>query len=410
MEQHRLFRKAALDKLASPERLDTLMQVTSPLGWVALWTIGGVLIAVLIWSIFATIPERVDGYGMLIGGGSLREIRAPGDGSLVQLETRVGETVEPGQVVGEVAGQGTDELISEAQVRHDEAVAERDAALVDDTQQISQARANIANYEADIKRVRGQLAALEEDLKSKRALLTKGLVTKSRVQQLEQQALSLNGSLTALRTQINGQRSVLVSIEQRRRSRDTSVVLAEEGLEQTLSTAASRTRLISRVAGRVIEVNKRVGDRVRNGEVVAIIEPSSSSFEPIVYVSANSGKRINLGMEAEVSPTNVKREEYGFLRASVSHVGAYPVSPEMILATTANQTLAQQLSAEGATFEVRADLVENRKTPSGFTWSSSEGPPFRIVGGTPVTVSVIVDRRAPITYVLPLIRSTLGAS
>ncbi|MGH9160365.1 MAG: HlyD family efflux transporter periplasmic adaptor subunit, partial [Vicinamibacteraceae bacterium] len=275
---------------------------------------------------------------------------------------------------------------------------------------ISQARANIANYEADSKSVRGQLDAIQSDLESKRALLEKGLVTKARVQQLEQQALGLSGQLTALRTQINGQRSVLVSIEQRRRSRESGVVVAQEGLDRAFSTVASRTRLVSTVRGRVTQVNKRVGDRVRNGEVVAIIEPSSSSFEPIVYVSVESGKRIASGMEAEISPTNVKREEYGFMRAKVSNVGQYPVSPELILATTANQALAAQLSEGGAKFEVRAGLVENPKTPSGFTWSSSSGPPFRIVGGTPVTMSVIVDRRAPITYVLPLIRSTLGVS
>jgi HlyD family secretion protein len=408
MGQNALFRKAALDKLASPERLDTLMQVTSPLGWVSLWTIGGVLLAVLIWSVVATIPERVDGQGMLIGGGSLREIRASGDGSLVRLDVRIGDEVERHQQVGELAAQGADEEVKAAQLRYDEAAREREASSVDDTQQISQARANIANYEADIKSVKGQLDTIQSDLESKRALLEKGLVTKARVQQLEQQALGLSGQLTALRTQINGQRSVLVSIEQRKRSRESGVVLAQEDLDRALSTVASRTRLVSTVSGRVTQVNKRVGDRVRNGEVVAIIEPSSSSFEPIVYVSVESGKRIAPGMEAEISPTNVKREEYGFMRAKVSNVGQYPVSPELILATTANQALAAQLSEGGAKFEVRAGLVENPKTPSGFTWSSSSGPPFRIVGGTPVTMSVIVDRRAPITYVLPLIRSTLG--
>jgi HlyD family secretion protein len=45
MSQNPLFRKAAIDKLSSPERLDVLMEVTSPAGWVALWTLGGVLVA-----------------------------------------------------------------------------------------------------------------------------------------------------------------------------------------------------------------------------------------------------------------------------------------------------------------------------------------------------------------------------
>ncbi len=49
MSDNPLFRKAALDKLASPERLDVLMQVTSPQGWIALWTIGGILVLAIFW-------------------------------------------------------------------------------------------------------------------------------------------------------------------------------------------------------------------------------------------------------------------------------------------------------------------------------------------------------------------------
>ena len=45
-EQNPLFRKAALDKLASPERLDVLMQVTSPKGWLALLMMGIILSSV----------------------------------------------------------------------------------------------------------------------------------------------------------------------------------------------------------------------------------------------------------------------------------------------------------------------------------------------------------------------------
>ena len=36
MKQKTLFRQAALNKLASPEELDTLLQVTSARGWIAL--------------------------------------------------------------------------------------------------------------------------------------------------------------------------------------------------------------------------------------------------------------------------------------------------------------------------------------------------------------------------------------
>ena len=46
-----LFRKAAIDKVSSPEQLDLLMSVTSPVGWLALLTVGLMLTAVGIWSL-----------------------------------------------------------------------------------------------------------------------------------------------------------------------------------------------------------------------------------------------------------------------------------------------------------------------------------------------------------------------
>ena len=43
MQSNPLFRPRALERLSSPERLDALMQVTSPKGWLALYTIAGLL-------------------------------------------------------------------------------------------------------------------------------------------------------------------------------------------------------------------------------------------------------------------------------------------------------------------------------------------------------------------------------
>src|SRR6266851_4116089 len=106
-----LFRQTALDKLASPERLDVLMEVTSPKGWVALTTIGGLLVGLIIWSVFGSIPERVDGQGILIRGGGLRNLTANGSGTLTKLTVQLNDTVKEGQTVGEISQIGSSEEI-----------------------------------------------------------------------------------------------------------------------------------------------------------------------------------------------------------------------------------------------------------------------------------------------------------
>jgi HlyD family secretion protein len=70
----------------------------------------------------------------------------------------------------------------------------------------------------------------------------------------------------------------------------------------------------------------------------------------------------------------------------------------------------QELIGSTAKIEMRAALKPSADAASGYEWSSSSGPPFRVDTGTRVTVSVVVDRKRPISMILPILRSTFGAS
>jgi len=97
------------------------------------------------------------------------------------------------------------------------------------------------------------------------------------------------------------------------------------------------------------------------------------------------------------------------MRGTIKSVGEYPVTPQAVQTRVANQSLAQELLGDSAKIEVAAQLVADPKTASGYQWSSSSGPPFKVDGGTRITVSVIYERRAPISLVLPIIRGTIGS-
>ena len=94
-----LFRKSALDKLSSPEQLDVMMQVTSPMGWLALWTIGAVLAAIIVWSVVGSISIKVSGKGILIRGGSVLDLATTGSGRISEI------LVKPGDDVNEEIGR-----------------------------------------------------------------------------------------------------------------------------------------------------------------------------------------------------------------------------------------------------------------------------------------------------------------
>ena len=104
------FRKAALERLASPERLDEMMRNTPPKGWLAGGMAGILSILVLLWAFFGSIPSRVTGQGLLIPGVGVHDVQAPTAGIITRLLVKTGDQVNSGDRVAvlsdpNVAGQ-----------------------------------------------------------------------------------------------------------------------------------------------------------------------------------------------------------------------------------------------------------------------------------------------------------------
>ena len=51
-EKKQIFREESLERLSSPERLDRLMQIVDRRDWLPLSTLGALVVAAIIWSIF----------------------------------------------------------------------------------------------------------------------------------------------------------------------------------------------------------------------------------------------------------------------------------------------------------------------------------------------------------------------
>lgn len=410
MSDKQLFRKSALDKLASPEQLDQLMQVTSPKGWIALWTVGGILLMIIIWSIFGSIPTRVDGEGILIRGGDLREFEANGSGVIVSLAIQVNEPVKAGQVIASIDQPDLEDRIATARREYEERQRETESVKLEDGATIAGLRATISGHQADVKRTQSELEKVELELEIKRESYEKGLITRAKVLALERDKVNLEANVTRVKAMVTNVRAQIRQVEQRTRSREIDVESARRRWEELSNRSERISNVTATAEGRIVELKKTVGDQVSHGEVIAIVEPLSSEMQPVLYVTSTQGKQIQQGMEAEIAPSTVKKEEYGFMKAVVGYVGDFPVTFEGVASRVANRDLAEELLSSGSKIEVRANLVPNADTPSGFQWSSSHGPPFMIASGTRVTVSVVVSSKAPYTYILPVIKSTLGVS
>ena len=94
-----LYRPEALERLSSPEQLDRLVQVTSPMGWLALLTTALLLFAVVIWGFLGRLPLTVKGPGVLLRQGGLSTVPVMASGQLVEVLVETGDVVSKGQVL-----------------------------------------------------------------------------------------------------------------------------------------------------------------------------------------------------------------------------------------------------------------------------------------------------------------------
>lgn len=94
-----LYRKSSLERISSPEQLDKVIKVTSPMSWLALIGITLIIVVTIIWSIVGTIPETITSKGIvssLVGSNSVYTKDA---GTVVSLRARAGDDVHLGDPV-----------------------------------------------------------------------------------------------------------------------------------------------------------------------------------------------------------------------------------------------------------------------------------------------------------------------
>ena len=101
--QDKLFRQKSLERLASPEKLDQLMQVVNPKSWLPLLTLSSIVAAAGVWSVYGKIPVTVEGQGVLIHPSKVVPLQAKSAGQLLELKIKSGDRIKKGDVIATVA-------------------------------------------------------------------------------------------------------------------------------------------------------------------------------------------------------------------------------------------------------------------------------------------------------------------
>ncbi|MBF0238686.1 MAG: NHLP bacteriocin system secretion protein [SAR324 cluster bacterium] len=417
MRKH-IFRKVSLERLSSPEQLDQLMQITTPKGWFALIAISTLIGALLIWSVSGSIPSKVLGQGILFKPGGVFDIVAFSSGQVSDIAVTVGEHVEKGQTIARIAQPEIVEQIRIAKSRLIEwerqknditQFSSKDVKL--QTRVMDQQRTNLEN---EIEISRKHLNSLEKKIQSLESLLKQGLITKQQLENTRQeyfvteqdikQKSSRLSQLDVQKLNLGQQKQQeFNSIEQRINEETRNIRVLEDRL-------ILNSRVVSPYGGRILEIRVDEGSIVGMGSPVLSLERlgQEDTLNAVIFVSALEGKKVRLGMNVGISPSTVKKEEYGYMKGKVTYVSEFPSTSEGMLHVLKNRDLVQQLSSGGAPIELRVDLLPDENTISSYQWTSSKGPPTKIFSGTLCTAGITVTEQRPISLVMPFLRNFLG--
>lgn len=414
--QSEYYRKAVLELHQSPERLNELITVSKPTGWVALCIVVLLLSGCVIWSVLGRLPTNVAGPGILLSeGGRIYEVTAISDGALSNMAVRVGDRVEPDQLLAEITQADAEREIRGARAQLADRIADLARAISYRDEEAKLRGESITRQQQAldlrVRLGRQREETLRQRIQTTETLFRDRIVTQSEVLTLQQElavvlqdasnANSEYARLEAEELQINNTAA--------RRIREAEAAFDEAGrrvntLEEALEYSS---RILAPVAGEVKEMRALQGARMRSGQTVLTLESRGVGIEAVIFLSPSNGSRVKVGMPVRIAPSNAPREEYGTVTGHVVSISNFPLSFEAIQASVRNEGLARSFMERGPPYEAIVRLERDAATASGYRWTSGKGVSVVLASGTTLTADVTIEFRRPIEIVIPALRDLL---
>lgn len=406
------FRKSALEKLSTPEKLDQLIKVTGPKAWIALVTVFIALGTGICWAVFGTVKTKLNAIGVVLGG-EVHEVVATSQGQLVKLHVAIGDHVKKGDVIATIQQPDLYQQIEDAKAVLSDRKFEMGKLMAYgnqgshlEGQLISQNRVSI---QGEIEAEKKKLAFLYNQLESENNLLNKGLIIKSQVAGTKQQIDASKNTIERLKGQMaetsSQQHNIGFDLQQKITLQNQRISEAERNLQFLSERYETQNKIKSPYDGEVVEVLTDAGGVVGAGtplfKLKNIGTEKLATLKGVLYIPSQDGKKIKKGMEAFVVPSTVQPQEYGFIEGKVTYVSDFPITQQGMMTSVKNDQLAKGLLASGPLFEVHVEFEKDPNSYSGYKWTSAKGPNVSIKEGTSCNGKITINQEPPATIVVP---------
>lgn len=158
--------------------------------------------------------------------------------------------------------------------------------------------------------------------------------------------------------------------------------------------------------GSVVEMLAYPSDHVEAGATVVRIQPEGEDLRCFIYVPVSGRQPIVPGMPVQIDVTTVPSEQYGLLLGTVMKVGTHPATREGVDALLNNPDVTDIVISGNPVIQIEVALTPASTTPTGYAWTSAQGPPEPLTAGTLVNSTVITAVQHPIALLFPSDRAS----
>jgi len=387
--------------------------ITRPIySYVLIMFIIATLIA-LVWGIFGSIPQRIEGMGEIGTLSGLERVLPSFGGQIKSVNFKNGDTVQTGDVLFVLEkteiDQGIENLkLSIKQLEQQKALTSsriyKSAGLKKEANTLAKSRLN-----KSIEQLDKDIAFYEKKEADDKQLYQKGLITR-------EQYFSSKTDLVALKNKKISAKEQLSLISLNKEEVEFNNIFDENDISNQIEVLKSslveleknyklQTEIIANSNGVIGEISGRIGDVIAPGYKLAIIYYNGKDLKNYVlnlYVPYNANEPIKKGMSVDIQPFNVDHNKYGWLQGKVNYVSSIPADDYAMLETLGNKNVVELIDFRGSTYKVVVILETDPNTFSGFKWSNNKGPQIKLSSGQLSIGYVNVKVKAPIDFVLPI--------
>lgn len=400
----------------NPSNVDeTLMKsidITRPIySYVLIGIIITCLIAV-IWSIFGSIPQRVEGVGMIDTVEGLERVTSISNGRISEVKVKLNDQVKAGDVLFIIAMPERKYSIDQMELSIGQLKQKKYITFSGNTKSTLIKKKSDELSELSLKKnieeINKSIIFYTKRVVEEKKLLDEGLITYAQYFSVQQDLASMKMNKINTEEQLN-----LISLNRNEWNLNNNIneidlssqlTALEVELADLIEEYKFETEVTAKTSGFVRQINIKKGDIVSPEYILAIINANEDKKSYILnlYVPFTTNAFISKGMDVDVELFSADPNLYGYLKGSVKYVAPYISETEGLQNVLENNSLIKYLDAKGGVYKIIVDLETDPNTFSGFKWSNKKGPPMKIHPGQLSAAYVNVKVKAPIDYVLPI--------